>query len=85
MGLWHIQYLLGKEVGQLDQILMNVITTLQKNKVEPIEMNTWNESYRPKLEESIREGEDRTTKQICKMGKLDIKYKKPTANKTYKQ
>lgn len=37
---------LEKEVEQLDQILMNIITTLQKNKVEPIEMNTWNESYR---------------------------------------
>ena len=82
-GIFSIYF--EKEVEQLDQTLMNIITTLQKNKVEPIKMKTWNESYSSELEESIRDVEDRDTKQIFKMGKLDIKYKKPTANKTYKQ
>lgn len=37
-GIFSIYF--EKDVEQLDQILMNIITTLQKNKVEPIEMNT---------------------------------------------
>lgn len=69
-----------KEAEQLAQTLMNIITTLQKNNVEPIDIKTWNELYRSELEDSMKDLEDKNSKQIFKRGKLFIKYRKSTGN-----
>ena len=60
-----------------ENFIMTIINLLKDYHVKPIAMKTWENSYGKDLRNTNIENEKQQTKQLIKIGKLDIKYKKP--------
>lgn len=65
-----------KDTEQYEILLKTVTKLLKDHNVKPIEMKTWENSFGTELRTTLIEKENQQTKQLLKIGKLDIKYKK---------
>jgi hypothetical protein len=66
-----------EDTQRFDELVSEIIAILKEYNLQPIEMTAWENSFGNDLRKTIREKENQKTKQILKIGKLDIKYKKP--------
>ena len=60
-----------------ETLLITLINLLKDYNMEPIEMKTWEKSFGNELRNTLNKMDNQRTKQLLKIGKLDIKYKKP--------
>lgn len=67
----------SQDTQRFDELVAKIIAILKDNHLQPVEMTTWENSFGNALRQTISENENQKTKQILKIGKLDIKYKKP--------
>jgi hypothetical protein len=66
-----------EDTQRFDELVVEIITTLRDFNLQPIEMTAWEKSFGNDLRQIINVKENQKTKQLLKIGKLDIKYKKP--------
>lgn len=67
----------SEDTQRFDDLVTKIISTLGDYHLQPIKMSSWENSFGNELSQTIHEKENQKTKQILKIGKLDIKYKKP--------
>ncbi len=67
----------SEDTQRFDDLVTKIISTLGDYHLQPIKMSSWENSFGNELRQTIHEKENQKTKQILKIGKLDIKYKKP--------
>lgn len=67
----------SEDTQRFDVLVTKIIATLRDYHLKPIKMTAWENSFGNDLRQKINEKENQITKQIVKIGKLDIKYKKP--------
>jgi len=73
-----------KQAENFPEILLFIVMAFEEYGVEPIETKVWNSSFGFDLHKSLKDMDESQSKQILKIGKFDIRYKKPAARKTNK-
>jgi hypothetical protein len=73
-GIFTIYF--SEDTPLYNELLTEIIAMLQDYHLQPIEMAAWENSFGNDLRQTISEKENQKTKQVLKIGKLDIKYKK---------